>query len=84
MPVPVDRTAPAGKSCARTSGTPSARLRATRFAEQGNPEEVMEILNAYLARMAELVIANGGTINEFIGDAIFAVYGAPVAHPDHA
>jgi len=56
----------------------------TRFAEQGSPEEVMEILNGYLARMAEVVIAHGGTINEFIGDAIFAVYGAPVAHPDHA
>jgi class 3 adenylate cyclase len=56
----------------------------TRFAEQGDPEEVMEILNGYLARMAEVVIAHGGTINEFIGDAIFAVYGAPVPHPDHA
>jgi adenylate cyclase len=56
----------------------------TRFAEQGDPEQVMEILNGYLARMAEVVIAHGGTINEFIGDAIFAVYGAPVAHPDHA
>jgi class 3 adenylate cyclase len=56
----------------------------TRFAEQGDPEQVMEILNGYLARMAEVVIAHGGTINEFIGDAIFAVYGAPVTHPDHA
>jgi len=56
----------------------------TRFAEQGDPQQVMEILNGYLARMAEVVIAHGGTINEFIGDAIFAVYGAPVAHPDHA
>ena len=56
----------------------------TRFAEQGAPEQVMEILNGYLARMADVVIAHGGTINEFIGDAIFAVYGAPVPHPDHA
>jgi len=56
----------------------------TRFAERGDPEQVMEILNGYLARMAEVVIAHGGTINEFIGDAIFAVYGAPVPHPDHA
>jgi class 3 adenylate cyclase len=56
----------------------------TRFAERGAPEQVMEVLNGYLARMAEVVIAHGGTINEFIGDAIFAVYGAPVAHPDHA
>jgi len=56
----------------------------TRFAERGDPEQVMEILNGYLARMAEVVIAHGGTINEFIGDAIFAVYGAPVPHADHA
>src|SRR5262245_54971812 len=56
----------------------------TRFAEQGDPEQVMEILNGYLARMADVEIAHGGTINEFIGDAIFAVYGAPVAHSDHA
>ena len=56
----------------------------TRFAEQGDPDEVMAILNDYLGRMADIVIAHGGTINEFIGDAIFAVFGAPIAHPDHA
>jgi adenylate cyclase len=44
----------------------------------------MAVLNEYLARMADVIIAHGGTINEFIGDAIFAVYGAPVAHADHA
>src|SRR5207249_1524593 len=49
----------------------------TRFAEQGDPAWVMEVLNDYLARMADIVIAHGGTINEFIGDAIFAVFGAP-------
>jgi hypothetical protein len=42
------------------------------------------VLNGYLARMADLVIAHGGTINEFIGDAIFAVFGAPLDQPDHA
>ena len=56
----------------------------TRFAEQGDPERVMEVLNGYLARMADIVIAHGGTINEFIGDAIFAVFGAPLDQPDHA
>jgi class 3 adenylate cyclase len=56
----------------------------TRFAEQGAPEEVMTVLNDYLGRMADVVIAHGGTINEFIGDAIFAVFGAPIAHADHA
>jgi class 3 adenylate cyclase len=56
----------------------------TRFAEHGDPAGVMEILNDYLGRMADIVIAHGGTINEFIGDAIFAVFGAPVEHVDHA
>ena len=44
----------------------------------------MEVLNGYLARMTEIVIAHGGTINEFIGDAIFAIFGAPLPHADHA
>jgi class 3 adenylate cyclase len=56
----------------------------TRFAEHGDPALVMEALNDYLGRMADVVIAHGGTINEFIGDAVFAVFGAPVEHPDHA
>jgi len=56
----------------------------TRFAEHGDPALVMEVLNNYLGYMAELIIEYGGTINEFIGDAIFAVFGAPLDHPDHA
>ena len=47
----------------------------TRFAEQGDPAWVMELLNDFLARMTDIIIAYGGIINEFIGDAIFAVYG---------
>jgi class 3 adenylate cyclase len=56
----------------------------TRFAEQGDPQRVMEVLNGYLARMTEIIIGYGGTINEFIGDAIFAIFGAPLEVPDHA
>jgi class 3 adenylate cyclase len=56
----------------------------TRFAEQGDPALVMDVLNQYLARMTDIIVAHGGTINEFIGDAVFAVFGAPLAHPDHA
>jgi len=56
----------------------------TRFAELGDAADVMVVLNGVLARMTEVIIAHGGTINEFIGDAIFAIFGAPLAHPDHA
>jgi class 3 adenylate cyclase len=56
----------------------------TRFAEQGDPALVMDVLNEYLARMTDIIVQHGGTINEFIGDAVFAVYGAPLAHADHA
>jgi class 3 adenylate cyclase len=56
----------------------------TRFAEQGDPARVMDVLNEYLARMTDIIVQHGGTINEFIGDAVFAVYGAPLAHADHA
>jgi class 3 adenylate cyclase len=56
----------------------------TQFAERGEPEAVMAVLNEYLGRIADIVIEHGGTINEFIGDAVFAVFGAPLDHPDHA
>jgi class 3 adenylate cyclase len=56
----------------------------TQFAERGDPTWVMEVLNGYLARMTDLVVAHGGTVNEFIGDAVFAIFGAPIAHADHA
>ena len=56
----------------------------TRFAERGDPTMVMEVLNGFLGRMTDIIIEHGGTINEFIGDAIFAVFGAPVEHLDHA
>ena len=56
----------------------------TRFAEQGDPVWVMDVLNGYLARMTDIIVEHGGTVNEFMGDGIVAVFGAPVAHADHA
>jgi class 3 adenylate cyclase len=56
----------------------------TRFAELGDAQDVVAVLNEVLARMTGVIVAHGGTINEFIGDAIFAIFGAPLAHPDHA
>jgi class 3 adenylate cyclase len=55
----------------------------TRFAEASDPAVVVQTLNGYLGRMTEIIVAYGGTIDEFIGDAIFAVFGAPLAMPDH-
>ena len=56
----------------------------TRFAELGEAGDVMAVLNDVLGRMTDIIIAHGGTINEFIGDAIFAIFGAPLAYADHA
>jgi len=56
----------------------------TRLAEEGDPTVVVQVLNTYLGRMTEIIVAHGGTIDEFIGDAIFAIFGAPLPHPDHA
>ncbi|NNE35948.1 MAG: adenylate/guanylate cyclase domain-containing protein [Rhodothermales bacterium] len=46
------------------------------------PERVVELLNIYLGRMAGVISKYGGTIDEFIGDAIFVLFGAPVTHED--
>ena len=48
------------------------------------PETVVEILNIYLGRMAEVISQYGGTIIEYIGDAIFVVFGAPLQQDDDA
>src|SRR5262249_2582233 len=56
----------------------------TRFAEQGDPAWVMDVLNGYLARMTDIIVEHGGTLHGFRGDGIVAVFGAPIAHPDHA
>lgn len=44
----------------------------------------IRVLNEYLARMTEIIVRNGGTIDKFMGDAIMAVFGAPASGPDDA
>jgi adenylate cyclase len=46
------------------------------------PEQTASILNAYLDGMSEIVLANGGTIDKFVGDAVVAFWGAPIARDD--
>src|SRR5207245_3666497 len=48
------------------------------------PEQVVRVLNKYLGTMADLIIGHQGTIDEFIGDAILAIFGAPETRPDDA
>jgi adenylate cyclase len=54
------------------------------LAEKLDPERVVELLNVYLGAMADIILKYQGTIDEFIGDAILAVFGAPLLCPNHA
>ncbi len=56
----------------------------TPFAEQRDAEEVRETLSRYFELCAQIVERYGGTIEKYIGDAVMAVWGAPVAHEDDA
>jgi adenylate cyclase len=48
------------------------------------PEQVVAILNRYLGTMVEVIMQYQGTIDEFMGDAIFVIFGAPICRGDHA
>jgi class 3 adenylate cyclase/tetratricopeptide (TPR) repeat protein len=54
----------------------------TSRAERLDPEEVRALLQPYHARLRELLERHGGTVEKFIGDAVMAIFGAPVAHED--
>jgi class 3 adenylate cyclase/predicted ATPase len=56
----------------------------TPFAEERDPEEVRETLSRYFETAREVIGRYGGTVEKFIGDAVMAVWGAPVAREDDA
>lgn len=56
----------------------------TTISERHSPEEVVSMLSEYFDILNDTVSAHGGTIIQFLGDSIFAMWNAPAADPDHA
>ena len=56
----------------------------TTLSEHRDPEEVRELLSQYFDRCRSLIERYGGTVEKFIGDAVMAVWGTPVAREDDA
>ncbi len=56
----------------------------TTMSEILSPEDVVSLINRYFERMSTCINANEGIINKFIGDAILAVFGVPIAVENHA
>ncbi len=56
----------------------------TTLSEKLSAHEVVEMLNAYFTRVTGPILEEGGLVDKYIGDAVMAVFGSPVAYPDHA
>src|SRR5438094_629339 len=56
----------------------------TALSERLTPEEVVMLLNDFYNLMIEATFQNAGTLDKFLGDAVMSIFGAPIAHPDHA
>lgn len=56
----------------------------TPFSEERSPAEVVAMLNAAFGAAVPAVFAEGGTIVSFVGDALMAIFNAPLRQPDHA
>lgn len=54
------------------------------LSEKITPEHLVSVLNVYLTQMSDLILAEKGTIDKYIGDAIVSFFGAPSDLPDHA
>lgn len=56
----------------------------TTISESLKPEELVLSLNSYFDKMVRIIISHHGTVDKFIGDAIMAIFGAPLVRPDDA
>lgn len=56
----------------------------TSISEKMDPETLVELMNSYFDPVSKVIIAEGGYIDKFIGDAVMAIFGAPKKTTDHA
>ncbi|MCA9706621.1 MAG: response regulator [Myxococcales bacterium] len=56
----------------------------TTLCERLPPEKIVSMINNYFGAMIDIVMDQGGTIDELIGDAMLVIFGAPLRQPDHA
>lgn len=56
----------------------------TKLSEQMEPTQLQELLNSVFSRLTDLIRANRGTIDKYMGDCVMAFWGAPVDTPNHA
>jgi adenylate cyclase len=56
----------------------------TTMSEEMEPSRVVEILNEYFTRVTDVIFDNGGTLDKYIGDAVMAVFGAPISKGNDA
>jgi adenylate cyclase len=54
----------------------------TPMSERMGPDDIATLLNEYFTEMVEIVFENGGTLDKFMGDAIMALWGAPITQDD--
>lgn len=58
--------------------------RFSTFSELMTPEKLVELMNEYLTACTDLIQVEKGTLDKYIGDAVVAIFGAPLPVPDHA
>jgi class 3 adenylate cyclase len=56
----------------------------TTFSERHAPEAVVAMLNTYYGAVVPIILDHGGTVVQFVGDAVMAIFNAPTRQPDHA